>query len=291
MVRWFPHARSSGIPDSTDSDTSVGAPLGSQQGGSHRSGQGEPVFRLGPGLPPPIVVSAGVEAPPRGTGTPALALQGTAAQELRCPCPGRGVRGNLRGDRDRRHPDPDRIRPAGTGERRGHSGLCRWVAPPPPQGETSNILSRAITDRRGIRLVIAILPAFIVVQIVAAALHIGYVGAFGWPVFVAAGMVILIWRNASEKERAWINHDLMPMLHAGDERRWRSPLVARIAVGIGLGVARAPRSHPGTSIPRRAATDRGLVAGDRGDRRGLRPLVVEFGSRPDVGTSGPGDGR
>ncbi len=106
----------------------------------------------------------------------------------------------------------------------------------PLQGETGTIMSRAITDRRGIRLVVAILPAFIVVQVVAAALHIGYVGAFGWPVFVAAGMVILIWRNAGEKEKTWINHDLMPMLHAGDERRWRSTLVARIAVGIALGV-------------------------------------------------------
>jgi phage shock protein PspC (stress-responsive transcriptional regulator) len=51
----------------------------------------------------------------------------------------------------------------------------------PLQGEATTIFSRAVTDRRGIRLVIAIIPALVVVQIVAAALHIGYLGSFSWP--------------------------------------------------------------------------------------------------------------
>ncbi|MBF6555769.1 MAG: PspC domain-containing protein [Acidimicrobiales bacterium] len=106
----------------------------------------------------------------------------------------------------------------------------------PLQGETTTIFSRAVTDRRGIRLVIAIIPALVVVQIVAAALHIGYLGSFSWPVFLAAGGAILIRRNASEAERVWINDDLIPMLHTGADRHTRRTLIVRVALGIVLGV-------------------------------------------------------
>jgi signal transduction histidine kinase len=106
----------------------------------------------------------------------------------------------------------------------------------PLEGETTTIFSRSVTDRRGIRLVIAIIPVLVVVQIVAAALHIGYLGSFSWPVFLAAGGAILIRRNASEEERVWINDDLLPMLHTGAERHARWTLVVRMAVGAVLGL-------------------------------------------------------
>jgi signal transduction histidine kinase len=106
----------------------------------------------------------------------------------------------------------------------------------PLAGETTSIIARAGTDRRGIRLVIAIIPAFVVVQLVAAALHVGFVGSFGWPVFLAAAAAILIRRNASEDEKVWINDDLMPMLHTGAERHGRFALVTRVAVGVVLGI-------------------------------------------------------
>jgi signal transduction histidine kinase len=105
----------------------------------------------------------------------------------------------------------------------------------PLEGETTNILSRAVTDRRGIRLVIAVIPAVVVVQVVTSVLHVGYVGSLGWPVLLAVGIAILIRRNASEKERLWINDDLMPMLQTGGGLQGRRKLVARLAVGIALG--------------------------------------------------------
>jgi signal transduction histidine kinase len=105
----------------------------------------------------------------------------------------------------------------------------------PLEGETTNILSRAVTDRRGIRLVIAVIPAVVVVQVVTSVLHVGYVGSLGWPVLLAVGIAILIRRNASEKERLWINDDLMPMLQTGGGFQGRRKLVARLAVGIALG--------------------------------------------------------
>ena len=106
----------------------------------------------------------------------------------------------------------------------------------PLQGEDTSILSRALTDRRGIRLVIAIIPLFVMVVLVAGALHIGFVGSFIWPVFVAAGAAMLIRRNASEDEKVWINGELMPMLHTGVERHPRWKLVGRVAAGLVLGI-------------------------------------------------------
>jgi signal transduction histidine kinase len=106
----------------------------------------------------------------------------------------------------------------------------------PLQGETSNIFSRSIHDRRGIRLVMAIIPALIVAQIVASGLDIGYIGSFVWPAFLAAGAGVLVWRNASEQERAWINGDLVPMLRSGAGGGTRRPVLLRLGVGVALGI-------------------------------------------------------
>ncbi len=46
----------------------------------------------------------------------------------------------------------------------------------PFRGEESNIFSRAIEDRRGIRLVIAVIPALVILQVVTSVLRIGYHG-------------------------------------------------------------------------------------------------------------------
>ena len=81
----------------------------------------------------------------------------------------------------------------------------------PMEGETANIYSRAINDRRGIRTVAAILiPLLIAVQVITSTLHIPFVGFIGWPTFLAVGVVILIWRNANESEKAFIDNDVVP---------------------------------------------------------------------------------
>jgi signal transduction histidine kinase len=107
----------------------------------------------------------------------------------------------------------------------------------PMEGESSNIYSRAVNDRRGIRLIAAILiPLLIAVQLITSALHLGFVGFIGWPTFLAVGVVILIWRNANESEKAFIDHDVVPLLGAdthGEGRRW---LMARLVLGVLVGV-------------------------------------------------------
>jgi signal transduction histidine kinase len=106
----------------------------------------------------------------------------------------------------------------------------------PIEGETSNIFSRALNDRRGIRLVIAVIPILVVFQIVVSALRIGFVGIISWPVFLAAALAILIWRNVSGPEKAWINEDVRPMLGLESGRTSRWALVVRVALGAIIGV-------------------------------------------------------
>ena len=144
----------------------------------------------------------------------------------------------------------------------------------PLQGETTTIFSRAVNDRRGIRLVIAILPVLVVVQIVADAWHIGYVGSFSWPVFLAAGIAILIRRNASEGERVWINDDLVPMLRSGGERHPRWALVPASPPAPCFGVVGL--HHPGLGPYQHGgpAAGRRRPAGHRGHRGGLRAVVA-----------------
>jgi signal transduction histidine kinase len=106
----------------------------------------------------------------------------------------------------------------------------------PLEGETSSIFSRAISDRGGIRLAIALIPLLVVVQVLVAAAHVGYLGSISVPIFLAAAAAILIRRNASEEERVWINHDLAPMFATGDGRRSRWTLLIRILAGALLGL-------------------------------------------------------
>jgi signal transduction histidine kinase len=107
----------------------------------------------------------------------------------------------------------------------------------PMEGSNENIYSRVICDRRGIRTVAGILiPLMIAVQFITSSLHVPFVGFLGWPTFLALGVVILIWRNADEPEKAFIDNDIVPLLGAdtqdGKGRRW---LMARVVLGLLIG--------------------------------------------------------
>jgi signal transduction histidine kinase len=108
----------------------------------------------------------------------------------------------------------------------------------PMEGETSNIASRAVSDRRGIRTIAAILiPTLIAVQFITSSLHVPFIGFIGWPTFLAAGVIILIWRNADESEKAFIDHDVVPLLGADTHDKGRRWLIARVIVGALIGAA------------------------------------------------------
>jgi signal transduction histidine kinase len=106
----------------------------------------------------------------------------------------------------------------------------------PMEGESENIFSRAIADKRGIRLVAAVgIPVLIVMQVVISTLHITFIGFIGWPTVLAAGVLVLVWRNADEPEKTFIDSEVVPLLGAdthGHGRRW---LVVRVIVGVMIG--------------------------------------------------------
>jgi signal transduction histidine kinase len=106
----------------------------------------------------------------------------------------------------------------------------------PMEGETGNIYSRAINDRRGIRTVAAILiPLLIAVQFITSSLHVPFIGFLGWPTFLAVGVIILIWRNAGESEKAFIDQDVVPLLGTDTHGKGRRVLLARVIVGVLIG--------------------------------------------------------
>lgn len=110
-----------------------------------------------------------------------------------------------------------------------------WLAVP-LKDENTNIFSRAINDRRGIRLFVALLPAMVVLQIVVSVLHIGFIGFIGWPVFLAVGVIMMVWRNASEHEKVFMTDDLAPLLGAGTGGRARWALLIRVCLGVAMAI-------------------------------------------------------
>jgi signal transduction histidine kinase len=105
----------------------------------------------------------------------------------------------------------------------------------PIEGEDSTIFSRAINDRRGIRILVALLPLVIAAEIVIGILHLSLFGLLGLPAFLAVGVAIMIWRNAGESEKHWITTTLLPMAGgSGGRAGW--VLCCRIAAGVALGV-------------------------------------------------------
>jgi signal transduction histidine kinase len=116
------------------------------------------------------------------------------------------------------------------------SYLALWLLIP-LEGESTNILSRALSDRNGFRLLMALIPVLIVVQFVVSALHAGYIGIIGWPAILAVGIGIVIWRNAADSERRFLESDVAPLFRGDTQRRGHRLLFVRVAIGVALGIA------------------------------------------------------
>ena len=106
----------------------------------------------------------------------------------------------------------------------------------PMEGQDSSVATRAVNDRRGIQLIAAIvLPTLILFQLVTSSLHVAFVGFLGWPVLLAVGVVVLVWRNADDSERAFIDNDVVPLVGAGPNGHSRGWLLTRVGVGVLVG--------------------------------------------------------
>ena len=106
----------------------------------------------------------------------------------------------------------------------------------PMEGESSSIFSRAVNDRAGIRMLIALVPVLIVAQITVSALHLGYLGLIGWPTILAVGLGVLIWRNAGESERTFLHDDIVPLVAQDTHGRGRRVTLLRVGAGVLVGL-------------------------------------------------------
>jgi signal transduction histidine kinase/phage shock protein PspC (stress-responsive transcriptional regulator) len=107
----------------------------------------------------------------------------------------------------------------------------------PMRGEDTSIFHRAVNDRGGIRLLIALIPVLIVVQIVVSSLHFGFLGLIGWPTILAVGIGVLIWRNAGEAERTFLHDDIVPLVAQDTAEHGRRVVVIRVVLGVLVGFA------------------------------------------------------
>jgi signal transduction histidine kinase/phage shock protein PspC (stress-responsive transcriptional regulator) len=106
----------------------------------------------------------------------------------------------------------------------------------PMRGEDTSIFRRAVNDRAGVRLLIALIPVLIVVQLVVSSLRLGFLGLVGWPSILAVGIGVLIWRNAGESERTFLHDDIVPLVAQDTGGRGRRVVVIRVALGVLVGL-------------------------------------------------------
>jgi signal transduction histidine kinase len=111
----------------------------------------------------------------------------------------------------------------------------------PAQGSSTSIGRRALEDRRTVRLALAFVTALVALLLVLGAIGLSFAANLVWPVSIAVGGLVIVWRGADEEERAYLS-ELMgraPLIGAPAHRTRRST-VARVAVGgllvvVGLG--------------------------------------------------------
>lgn len=121
----------------------------------------------------------------------------------------------------------------------------------PLDDEDHSIGTRVTGDGQGILLALAFVPALVVILVLGATLHLGPVTSLAWPLFAGAAGSVLVWRNCSPDEQAWLRQAAQPVVALGtsSRRSWRR-IALRAALGLmllaaGLGVLAG--EHPQAS--------------------------------------------
>jgi signal transduction histidine kinase/phage shock protein PspC (stress-responsive transcriptional regulator) len=119
----------------------------------------------------------------------------------------------------------------------------------PRVGESTNIASKAVTDRRGIALAAGLGSLLIVILLIGSVLGVSWVG-FTWPLIISVAGIVLIWRNAPPDEQAVLRRLAEPLLGlAGGGTRRRPVLRAAIAaLLLIIGVVLVLHGHPSHAV-------------------------------------------
>jgi phage shock protein PspC (stress-responsive transcriptional regulator) len=102
----------------------------------------------------------------------------------------------------------------------------------PQEGSTETIGTRALSDRQGITLAISLIPAFVLILLLGLALHASFVSSWGLPLLLGAAGLVLVYRNAEEDERAWLDNSVRALLQLGPEHQSRRAFLARVGAGV-----------------------------------------------------------
>lgn len=103
----------------------------------------------------------------------------------------------------------------------------------PAAGETSNIASRAMADKRGIGLAAGLGSVLALLMVAASALGAAWLNAVAWPIIITVCGMVLIWRNAGPDEQAMLHKMAGPLLGSA-EGGTKKRLVLRTLITAGL---------------------------------------------------------
>lgn len=105
----------------------------------------------------------------------------------------------------------------------------------PAEGTATNIAAKALRDRRGIGLALALTSAMLVGLIVASVLNAPWITRLAWPLIVCVDGLVIIARNAPEEEQKYLRELADPADQTTRSRRSRRLL--RIALAVVLLIA------------------------------------------------------
>jgi signal transduction histidine kinase len=131
----------------------------------------------------------------------------------------------------------------------GGFGLAAYVVAwllIPATGESGNIGSRALTDRRGIALAAALSSLLVVLLLIASALGAVWLSTLAWPLIISAMGMVLIWRNAPPDEQAVMRRLAEPLLGLTEygnrsATAWRVAIACLLLIG---GLVTMLSGHP-----------------------------------------------
>ena len=103
----------------------------------------------------------------------------------------------------------------------------------PVEGSTETIGSRALSDRQGMTIVLALVPALVIMLLVGSALHANFVSSWGLPLLISAAGLVLVFRNADDEERVRLDDSVKALLQLGSEpRQSRRSFLFRLGTGL-----------------------------------------------------------
>ncbi len=91
------------------------------------------------------------------------------------------------------------------------TGLAAYVVAwlvVPIEGLTTSIGRRALQDRRTVAVAFAFVTALVAVLLVFGALGLTFAANLVWPVSIALGGLVLVWRGSDEEERAHLSEGI-----------------------------------------------------------------------------------